>query len=90
VAALDLIDFRVIPPGERKTRIELGDDPADGRAFFRRHDTRIYWFGCVAYRETSSRVLEEQFRNERAAAMKPANQFGDRAGGDDAGQTPNT
>jgi hypothetical protein len=54
---------------------DLGSHDATGRAFHRADEVRVYWFGLVAYRDTSSRTLGEQFR----ITLEPASQFWDRA-----------
>lgn len=76
----ELIDFRMVPPGDRKKRLALGDAAADGRAFHRPDDTRIYWFGRVAYRDTSLRTLGDQFKSAKPTTATPARQHWDRAG----------
>lgn len=79
----ELIDFKTVPPGDRKRRCGLGAPDATGRAFYRADEVRIYWFGLVAYRDQSSRTLREQFRNARPTTQAVARQHWDRA--NDAG-----
>lgn len=66
-APWEIIDFRFgPPPRQRKKRLPIGDPSAEGRAFHRPEETRIYWFGLIAYRDTKPKTLETQF-----AAAKP-------------------
>ncbi len=77
-----IIDFKMIPPRDKKRRVATGALEARGRAFHREFEqTRIYWFGKVAYRDLSQRTLSEQFRHSHAIATKAASQFWNRAGG---------
>jgi hypothetical protein len=75
----EIIDYRIIPPGDRKRRVPTGSLDADGRAFYRLDDVRLYHFGRVAYRDTSSRTLSEQFRNAQSITKPVARHFWDRA-----------
>jgi len=77
-----IIDFKLLSPGNTKRRVPIGHLDADGRAFHREFEqTRIYWFGKVAYRDLSPRTLAEQFRHSHATTTKAASQFWNRAGG---------
>jgi hypothetical protein len=75
----EVIDFKIIPPGDKKRRVAIGSHDADGRAFHRAfEETRVYWFGKVAYRDLSPRTLAAQFENARPTTQPAAKQFWDR------------
>jgi len=74
-----VIDFKLMPRGDKKRRLATGHLEADGRAFHREvEQTRIYWFNRVAYRDLGERTLAEQFKNSRPTAQAAARQFWDR------------
>jgi hypothetical protein len=75
----EIIDYKIVPPGDRKKRVPTGSLDADGRAFYRLDDVRLYHFGRVAYRDTSSRTLAEQFHYASSIRRPVARQFWDRA-----------
>jgi hypothetical protein len=70
----EVIDFRIVPPDDRKKRVPIGSPTADGRAFYRLDDVRLYHFGRVAYPDTSLRTLAEQFRNASSIRRAVARQ----------------
>jgi hypothetical protein len=81
VRVWEIIDFKLLAPGDRKKRVEIASVEADGRAVHRVfEETRIYWFGRIAYRDTSPRTLGNQFENARPTTTSVATQFWDRPG----------
>lgn len=75
----EVIDFVLKPPPSHgKKRVETGSLEAQGRAFHRPEETRIYWFGQVAYRDTERRTLANQFANAKPTTVSAARQHWDR------------
>jgi hypothetical protein len=71
----DVIDFKLSkPPKDTKKRVPIGSPDAAGRAFYRPGEVRLYWFGAVAYRDTSQRTLENQFAIAKPSTVSPAEQ----------------
>lgn len=71
----EVIDFKLSkPPRATKKRVPVGDPEAAGRAFYRPGEVRLYWFGLVAYRDTTQRTLANQFANAKLATVSAAEQ----------------
>jgi hypothetical protein len=64
----DLIDFHVDASGDKKRRVDLGSFEAHGRAFKKRNEVRVFWFG-FADRDTDAQALRVQFRNARTVEL---------------------
>jgi hypothetical protein len=77
----EVVDFKIVPPGDKKRRLPVGHHEADGRAFWRELEgpPRIYWFGKVAYRDVKPKTLAAQLENARPATQSAARQFWDRS-----------
>jgi hypothetical protein len=76
----EVVDFKLVPPGDKKRRVPIGHHEADGRAFHRVfEETRVYWFGKIAHRDISARTLAAQFENARPTTQTAAKQFWDRS-----------
>jgi hypothetical protein len=69
-----LYDFRLEPVTGTKKKVPLGRHDAEGRAFVSGERIMIYWFGLVAYRDTSPKNLAAQL----ALAKPVAATAGDR------------
>lgn len=71
----EVIDFKLsTPPKHSKKRVPLGSLEATGRAFYRPGEVRLYWFGHVAYRDTSQRTLTNQFAIAKPSTVSAAEQ----------------
>lgn len=71
----EVIDFKLgPPPAGKKKRVELGSLDAQGRAFYRPDEVRLYWFGPVAYRDATARTLADQFHHAKPSTVSAAEQ----------------
>jgi len=78
----ELIDFHVDAQGGTKRPVALGSREAHGRAFRRRTEVRVFWFGFTD-RDTDAQVLRVQFRNARSVEVTAGWQLLDRAPDDE-------